>query len=290
MNLVDAIDHYHALLDEAGARATFEQLDVSIRARGMLVGKARDRLICSVLRPRLLTEAQLATAERAAALVGRAIRKVGAAALETPALLAPFALTAQEQALLAIDPGYPGASAFGRLDGFLAADGSACWFVESNLESPAGNTNGLLSDVGNATFPAWDFTLDDEAAFPAGSFPVYNGLVVAPENVHRLEWFDGENAGGFRADRLKAIAEAAGVDTSDWDACTTDPAVRQEVADSTSKGLAQGVNATPTMFINGTMVTPAGLKTVDELSALIEEAAAAAGTSSASPASASPAP
>jgi hypothetical protein len=44
------------------------------------------------------------------------------------------------------------------------------------------------------------------------------------------------------------------------------------------------------MFINGTMVTPAGLKTVDELSALIEEAAAAAGTSSASPASASPAP
>ena len=101
---------------------------------------------------------------------------------------------------------------------------------------------------------------------------------------------DGENAGGFRADRLKAIAEAAGVDTSDWDACTTDPAVRQEVADSTSKGMAQGVNATPTMFINGTMVTPAGLKTLDELSALIEEAAAAAGTSSASPASASPAP
>src|SRR3712207_4137496 len=104
----------------------------------MLVGKARDRLICSVLRPRLLTEAQLATVERAAALVGRAIRKVGAAALVEPALLAPYALTEQERALLAIDPGYPGASAFGRLDGFLAADGGACWFVESNLESPAG--------------------------------------------------------------------------------------------------------------------------------------------------------
>jgi len=120
MELSDAIDHYHSLLDEAGARETFEQLDAAIRARGMLVGKARDRLICSVLRPRLLTEAQLATVERAAALVGRAIRKVGAAAL------------------LAIDPGYAGVSAFGRLDGFLAADGSACWFVESNLESPAG--------------------------------------------------------------------------------------------------------------------------------------------------------
>ena len=80
--LSEAIDHYHSLLDEDGARATFEQLDAMIRARGMLVGKARDRLICSVLRPRLLTDAQLATVEQAAALVGRAIRKVGAAALQ----------------------------------------------------------------------------------------------------------------------------------------------------------------------------------------------------------------
>ncbi|HEU5103129.1 MAG TPA: hypothetical protein VFU22_29110 [Roseiflexaceae bacterium] len=138
MELSEAIDLYHGLLDEQSARETFEQLDAAIRARGLLVGKARDRLICSVLRPRLLVEAQLATLERAATLVGRAIRKVGAAALQEPALLKPYALTAQEQALLAIDPGYAGASAFGRLDGFLAADGSTCWFVESNLESPAG--------------------------------------------------------------------------------------------------------------------------------------------------------
>jgi uncharacterized circularly permuted ATP-grasp superfamily protein len=138
MQLSDAIDHYHGLLDEAGARDTFAQLDAAIRARGMLVGKPPDRLICSVLRPRLLTQAQLATVERAATLVGRAIRKVGAATLEQPALLKPYALTPPEQALLAIDPGYPGVSALGRLDGFLAEDGSACWFVESNLESPAG--------------------------------------------------------------------------------------------------------------------------------------------------------
>jgi uncharacterized circularly permuted ATP-grasp superfamily protein len=138
MQLHDAITHYHSLLDEGGARETFAQLDAAIPARGMLVGKPPDRLICSVLRPRLLTEPQLATVERAATLIGRAIRKVGAATLEQPALLKPYALTPQEQAVFAIDPGYPGVSALGRLDGFLAADGSACWFVESNLESPAG--------------------------------------------------------------------------------------------------------------------------------------------------------
>ncbi len=66
------------------------------------------------------------------------IRKVGAATLGDPALLEPYALTEPERALLAIDPGYEGVSAFGRLDGFLSDDGSACWYVESNLESPAG--------------------------------------------------------------------------------------------------------------------------------------------------------
>jgi hypothetical protein len=138
MNLHDAIDHYHSLLDEAAAREMFAQLDAALRARRLLVGKARDRLICSVLRPRFVTEAQYVTLRRAAELVGRAARKVGAAALGDPQLLAPYALTEQERELLAIDPGYGGVSAFGRLDAFLSADGAECWFVESNLESPAG--------------------------------------------------------------------------------------------------------------------------------------------------------
>src|SRR5919112_585123 len=85
MQLIDAITHYHSLLDENGAHDTFVQLDAAIRARAMLVGKPPDRLICSVLRPRLLTEAQLAMGEQAATLVGRAIRKVGALAVEQPA-------------------------------------------------------------------------------------------------------------------------------------------------------------------------------------------------------------
>jgi hypothetical protein len=138
MTLHAAIADYHALLDEATARETYAQLASAIRARRMLVGKARDRLVCEVLRPRLLAPAQHAALIPAARLVGSAIQRVGAAALADETLLAPYALTADERSLLAIDPGYPGAALFGRLDGFLAHDGSWCWFVESNLESPAG--------------------------------------------------------------------------------------------------------------------------------------------------------
>lgn len=134
----DAIAAYHALLDADAARETWLHIDREERARRMLVGKARDRLVCGVLRPRFITAAQHDTLQRAAALVGQAIGRVGAATLADEALLAPYALTQVERELLAIEAGYAGASVFGRLDGFLAEDGSACWFVEANLESPAG--------------------------------------------------------------------------------------------------------------------------------------------------------
>lgn len=138
MNLHSVIAAYHALLDSETARETYGLLAGAIRARGMLVGKARDRLVCEVLRPRFLVPSQYAALQPAAHLVGAAIQRIGAAALERPELLEPYALSETERALLAIDPGYPGAARFGRLDGFLAPDGAWCWFVESNLESPAG--------------------------------------------------------------------------------------------------------------------------------------------------------
>jgi hypothetical protein len=138
MHLSSIIDHYHDILRQSDLATLASQLDAGQRSRRMLVGKARDRLVCSVLRPRFVTQTQYTTLIDAATHVGRAIRTIGAAALHDPQLLAPYALSAVEHELFAINPGYPGAAAFGRLDGFLAADGSECYFVESNLESPAG--------------------------------------------------------------------------------------------------------------------------------------------------------
>ena len=136
--LDQAIADYHALLDADSARESFARLDTALRARGMLVGKARDRLVCEVLRPRFVVPAQHMLLKTAAQAVGSAIQRIGAATLQSEELLGPYALTPTERALLELDPGYPGAAVFGRLDGFLAPDGEWCWFVESNLESPAG--------------------------------------------------------------------------------------------------------------------------------------------------------
>lgn len=168
-----AIDYYHSLLDEGVARETFAALDAGLRERGMLVGSDRSRLICTVLRPRLVTRAQYDALIHAASLVGRAIRTVSAAALTDPALLAPYRLTPAERELLAIDPGYPGAAIFGRLDGFLAPDGAWCWFVESNLESPAG----IAYDEGIAEiFEQTAIMAAFRASYHAETLPVRQGL------------------------------------------------------------------------------------------------------------------
>ena len=64
------------------------------------------------------------------------------------------------------------------------------------LQAPGGNQVGLFTDVGSATFPDIDITVDDEAAFPASSFTLLNGVAVQPEAGFRLDWLDGMDAGG----------------------------------------------------------------------------------------------
>jgi protein-disulfide isomerase len=85
----------------------------------------------------------------------------------------------------------------------------------------------------------------------------------------------GENEGAFAATRLAAIATAAGLDVGAWQACIATGSAQQAVRAETSQAVAAGVNATPTMSINGQSIV--GLRSIAELSALIEAAAGAAG-------------
>ena len=86
----------------------------------------------------------------------------------------------------------------------------------------------------------------------------------------------GENEGAFRDERLRAIATGAGLDVVAWDACRATGEQQAAVRAETQQGVAQGINATPTMFINGQAIV--GVKSAQELGGLIEAAAAAAGS------------
>ena len=74
---------------------------------------------------------------------------------------------------------------------------------------------------------------------------------------------------------MTAIATAAGLDVAAWQACVATGAAQEAVRTETTKAVAAGVGATPTMRLNGQEIV--GLRSVPDLSRLIEAAAAAPG-------------
>ncbi len=133
--LEHAIADYHALLeDEEVARATWEALTEGQRERRLFFGA---RPLATVMRPRFLTRQQYELLQRGVGLVVAALQRLGDALLADATLRSRIALTPQEEALLARDPGYPQHSAHSRMDTFLTLDGTSLQFVEYNGESPA---------------------------------------------------------------------------------------------------------------------------------------------------------
>lgn len=84
----------------------------------------------------------------------------------------------------------------------------------------------------------------------------------------------GENEGGFRAERLRAIAEGAGLDMAAYDACMAVGDKQSAVQAETEQGLSIGVNQTPTLIINGTRY--GGQMSVAAIGAAITQAAGGA--------------
>ena len=80
----------------------------------------------------------------------------------------------------------------------------------------------------------------------------------------------GENQGAFAAPRLRAIGEGAGLDLTSYDACMARGDQQAAAKAETSSGVAQGINQTPTLFVNGTKLV--GVPTMAELSAVIAQA------------------
>jgi hypothetical protein len=142
-DLAAAIDTYHSLLDDEMGRASQAQLDDQMHRRGLYFG---DRALCTVLRPRFLTNDQYLYLQHAIRIVMPAFDKTHRAALENDALRAQFGLTDWEEELLRDDPGFRAPSPTARMDTFFTPEG--LWFTEYNGETPAAPAYcDVLSDV-----------------------------------------------------------------------------------------------------------------------------------------------
>jgi uncharacterized circularly permuted ATP-grasp superfamily protein len=132
--LLEAIAHYHSLLDDVSAQENQLILDAAMRREGLFFGT---RPLCSVLRPRMLTVQQYAHLRKVSELVAVASRQARSYALEDQRVRRLMAFTPLEDALLDIDPGYTEPSASSRLDSFFDNETGSLQFVEYNAESPA---------------------------------------------------------------------------------------------------------------------------------------------------------
>jgi hypothetical protein len=119
----------------------FDELRARQREQGLLHG---DRPICSYLRPFLLPRARYREITEAAETIAQAMERLVARALEDDAVMSELGLTEKEIAFAGIDPGYSPLCVNSRLDAFLTETDFK--FLEYNAESPAGLTDGVLSE------------------------------------------------------------------------------------------------------------------------------------------------
>lgn len=99
---------------------------------------------------------------------------------------------------------------------------------------------------------------------------------------------NGENLGAFKPARLQQIADAVGLDRTAWDACVAGGTQQPLVKASTDAAVAQGIDSTPTLYLNG--VKYVGAMPYSQLAPLINAAAASAAPSGSAGASAGTSP
>ncbi len=120
----------------------------------------------------------------------------------------------------------PGNPRIADLDVSIVLNHALMQDIDAHLRSPAGNDNGLFTDIGAAATGGqaqMDITFDDEAGAPP-TFTALKGLQIKPELNYRLGWFDGENAGGtWTLDLRDDTAGANGGTLTSWSIRVCEP-------------------------------------------------------------------
>ena len=99
--------------------------------------------------------------------------------------------------------------------------------------------------------------------------------------ANQNEIFDAARAGQAEA-ALKQLAARHGIDGDKFDTCLADLDIRRDIAAAIEAGEVEGVNQTPTLFLNGEKLG-SNARSADGLSALIDAALAAETETTTSP-------
>jgi len=88
-----------------------------------------------------------------------------------------------------------------------------------------------------------------------------------------INW-NGENQGSFSDKRLVAFAESLGLDMKEFNSCFDKNQYKSDIDKDFNDGVNQGVTGTPSVFVNGVLITPGFIPSFSEISTAIDTALA----------------
>lgn len=153
---------------------------------------------------------------------------------------------------------------------------SACRIFSEQIET-------LIIDnhvaTGQARYVYRHYPFLDDASLSKESDQAANASMCAAEQDRFWDYHDivfanwnGENAGAFSDKRLVAFAEAIGLDMGQFNACFEENRYRDVIEQDKLEGTQAGVNGTPTVYVNGLILTPGRVPSYEEIATAIETA------------------
>lgn len=131
--------------------------------------------------------------------------------------------------------------------------------------------------TGKTRYVFHHFPFLDDSAATRESDQAANASMCASEqgrfwDYHKMLYtnWNGENAGAFTDKRLGAFAESLGLDMASFNACFEDNKYKDEIDADKAAGTRQGVTGTPSVFVNGKILSPGFVPSYEEIAAAID--------------------
>ena len=163
-----------------------------------------------------------------------------------------------------------------RIDAFEDFQCSACLYYAQNVE-PAIVDEFVATGKVYYVFRQYPF-IDDNSA-TRESDQSANASMCAEDQGRFWDYHDmlfanwkGENVGYLTDKRLTAFAQALGLDMNAFDACFKANKHKDQINADLADGVKMGVSGTPSVFVNGTLIVPGKVPTIDDIRAAVNAA------------------
>jgi len=163
-----------------------------------------------------------------------------------------------------------------RIDVFEDFQCPACQYYSENIETQV--IENLVS-TGQVYYVFHNYPFLDDRAATKESDQAANASMCAADqerfwDYHRMVYanWKGENEGSLSDKRLTAFADALGLDMTKFNTCFNANQFKDQINADLQAGQDMGAQGTPSVFVNGKIVSPGQVPSFEEIKAAVDAA------------------